>query len=44
MDNTTPAAIKEMCRVMQLMIDTKEYGFKLQPESNDIAYNQWNMV
>jgi hypothetical protein len=40
MDKATPAAMKEMIRVIQFLIDTKAYGLKLQPvlNTND---NEW---
>jgi hypothetical protein len=44
MDKATPAAFKEMKRVMRFVAGTKEYGLKLEPHSPNATTFSWNMV
>ena len=36
MDGATPAAIKEMKRVIKFVLDTRHYGLKIEPVVNGI--------
>jgi hypothetical protein len=44
MDKATPAAYKEMKRVMCFIADTKDYGLKIEPEQPSKDKFNWNMV
>jgi hypothetical protein len=44
MDNATPAAMKELIKVLKFLIDTKGYGLKIQPTLNQNNNNEWHMV
>jgi hypothetical protein len=44
MDKATPAAFKEMKRVMKYVIDTKGYGLKISPELNDASMDTWKLI
>jgi hypothetical protein len=40
MDRATPAAMKEMIRILKYLIDTKGYGLKLQPKTKSTNDNE----
>jgi hypothetical protein len=42
MDGATPAAFKEMKRVVKFVIDTKDYGLKVFPRP--VKQNKWNLT
>jgi hypothetical protein len=42
MDGATPAAYKELKRVLQFVVNTKEYGLLIEPKWQD--KNKWNLV
>jgi hypothetical protein len=44
MDKATPAAFKEMKRVMRFIAGTKDYGLKMSPIKPDKDKFRWNMV
>jgi hypothetical protein len=44
MDKTTPTTFKEMKRVMRFVVQTKDYGLKLEPHSPNATTFSWNMV
>jgi Reverse transcriptase (RNA-dependent DNA polymerase) len=44
MDKATPAAFKEMKRVMRFIAGTKDYGLKIAPKKPDQDNFKWNMV
>ena len=44
MDKATPAAFKEMKRVMRFVADTKEYGLRIEPDEPSKDKFHWNMV
>jgi hypothetical protein len=44
MDKATPAAFKEMKRVMRFIAGTKDYGLKIAPKKPEQHNFKWNMV
>jgi hypothetical protein len=44
MDKATPAAFKEMKRVMRFVAGTKDYGLKIEPHTPNTNSFMWNMV
>ena len=44
MDRATPAAFKEMLRVIKFVPDTKDYGLKIRPLQLDLSNPKWNLV
>jgi hypothetical protein len=44
MDKATPAAFKELKRVMRSVAATKDYGLKVEPTKADPSMFNWNMV
>jgi hypothetical protein len=42
MDKASPAAWKELKRTIKFVLDTKEYGLKIEPKKQD--NDKWNMV
>jgi hypothetical protein len=44
MDKATPAAFKEMKRVMRFIAGTKDYGLKIAPKKPEQDNFKWNMV
>jgi hypothetical protein len=43
MDKATPAALKEMFRVMKFLVQTKEMGLKIAPNFNSDTLHHWKM-
>jgi hypothetical protein len=43
MDGATPAALKEMKRVMKFVLDTRNFGLKIEPKAHDDG-DDWVMV
>jgi hypothetical protein len=43
MDQATPAALKEMYRILKYLIQTKDLGLKISPNFTDQSLNQWTM-
>jgi hypothetical protein len=44
MDKATPAAFKEMKRVMKFIVSTKDYGLQIAPVRPKSEVIKWNMV
>jgi hypothetical protein len=44
MYKATPAAFKEMKRVMHFILDTKDYGLKIEPDQPSTDRVSWSMV
>jgi hypothetical protein len=43
MDKATPAAFKEMKRVMRFILSTKNYGLKINPQPQKSEVIKWQM-
>jgi hypothetical protein len=43
MDGATPAALKELKRVMKFVLDTRTFGLKIEPKTID-TMDKWDMV
>jgi hypothetical protein len=43
LDGTSPAAYKELMRVLKYVMDTKNLSLRIQPKKKDRT-SQWNMV